>query len=166
MSRNRVIGRDGQLPWHMPADLRRFKQRTMGHAIIMGRKTWDALKGVPLAGRINIVLTRDQSFSTDAAVVVHSLQEAIAAAKQASPSAEEIFVAGGAEVYRIALPIADRIDLTVIDTDVIDGDAHFPEFEHDRQWQLKSEKHCPADDRHAAAYAFRTYQRLQAETTV
>ncbi len=164
MSRNRVIGRDGKLPWHMPADLRRFKQRTTGHAVIMGRKTWDTLNGRPLPGRANIVVTRDAAFSAEGVIVVHSMDGAIDAARRERPDADEIFVAGGAEIYRLALPMADRIDLTVIDMDVIDGDAHFPPFEHDSRWRLQREERHPADDRQAVGLVFCEYQRLPTPT--
>lgn len=164
MSRNRVIGRKGALPWHLPADLARFKQRTMGHAVIMGRKTWAAIpeKFRPLPGRTNIVITRERSYRAEGAIVVHSLDESLDAARTAHPRDEELFVAGGAEIYRLALPVANRIDLTLVDTVIDDGDAFFPEFEGDPAWRLLREEAHAADDRHAVGFAFREYERKRA----
>jgi dihydrofolate reductase len=162
MSRNRVIGRGGALPWRMPADLRRFKQRTLGHAVIMGRRTWDALGGRPLPGRSNIVITRDGSLSAAGAIVTHSINDAIRAAQSAPANQEEVFITGGEEIFRQALPLADVIDLTVIDVNIPDGDAFFPEFESDPAWRLISEQLHPADDAHEHAYAFRRYERSRA----
>jgi dihydrofolate reductase len=159
MSRNRVIGRAGALPWRLPADLKRFKQRTMGHAVIMGRKTWDTLKGVPLPGRTNIVITRDRSLHAPGAVVTDSLDAALGAARAAHPDAGEIFIAGGAEIYRLALPKADCIDMTLVDVTISDGDAFFPEFEGEAAWQLAREERHAADARHEFAFAFREYVR-------
>jgi dihydrofolate reductase len=161
MSRNRVIGRKGALPWRIPADLKRFKQRTMGHAVIMGRKTWEALKGRALAGRTNIVITRDRGFQAPGAMVVHSLDDALRAARQAHPDQAEVFITGGEEIFRLALPITDVIDLTVIDTNIDDGDAFFPEFERAASWRLVSDEPHPADDKHAHAYTFKRYERVQ-----
>ncbi len=159
MSRNRVIGRGNALPWRMPADMQRFKRRTMGGAVIMGRRTWDTMNGKPLPERTNIVVTRDAGFTAAGVIVTHDIDEAIRAAREAHPDAAEIFIVGGAEIYRLALPLADRIDLTVIETNIADGDAHFPEFEQDAQWRLQREESHPADERNAFAYAFRTYER-------
>lgn len=163
MSRNRVIGRKGQLPWHLPTDLERFKARTMGHAVIMGRKTWEGIpeKFRPLPGRSNIVITRERSYRAAGATVVHALDEALNAARQAHPRDEELFIAGGAEIYRLALPVADRIDLTLVDTTIADGDAFFPEFEADSAWRLVREESHSADDRHAFGFAFREYERVR-----
>lgn len=158
MSRNRVIGRGGRLPWHLPADLQRFKRRTMGSAVIMGRKTW-ATMNKPLPGRTNVVITRDASFQAQGATVVCSLNDALAAARAAHPNAAEIFVVGGAEIYRLALAQADRIDLTLIEAVITDGDAFFPEFESDSTWRLVSSEQHAADDRHEFAYAFLSYER-------
>jgi dihydrofolate reductase len=159
MSRNRVIGRKGALPWRMPADLKRFKQRTIGHAVIMGRKTWAALQGRPLPGRSNIVITRDREFQASGATVVHSLDQALQGARQAHPDESEVFITGGEEIFRLALPIADVIDLTVVDTTIEDGDAFFPEFERDAAWRLVSDERHFADDKHAHAFSFRRYER-------
>ena len=121
MAANRVIGANGALPWHLPEDLRRFRAVTMGHHLIMGRSTFESI-GRPLPGRTSIVLTRDPGASFPGALVAHSLPEAIACA-DGDP---EVFVIGGEQVFRAALPIADRILLTEIRLEV-DGDTVFPD---------------------------------------
>lgn len=162
MSRNRVIGRGGGLPWRMPADMQRFKRRTMGHAVIMGRRTWASMNG-PLSGRSNIVLTRDAGFAANGAIVVRSLDEALSAARQAQPDSDEVFIVGGADIYRLVLPRASRIDLTLIDAVIADGDTFFPEFEEDGTWRLVNEERHPADARNPHAFAFQEYERVSAD---
>jgi dihydrofolate reductase len=161
MSRNRVIGRRGELPWHLPADLARFKRRTMGLPVIMGRKTWAAIpeRFRPLPGRTNIIITREPGYAAEGAIVTHSLDEALAAARTAAPVATEVFIAGGAEVYRRALPVADRIDVTLVEATIADGDAFFPEFESDSSWRMVCEERHAADTKHASGYVFRQYER-------
>jgi dihydrofolate reductase len=122
---NGVIGRDGAMPWHLPEDLKRFKRMTVGHPVIMGRKTFAAI-GRPLPGRHNIVLTRDSRFRADGVTVAANLAEAIAAAGlDPRARAHTLFVIGGAEVYAQALPLAARVELTRVHA-APDGDAHFP----------------------------------------
>jgi dihydrofolate reductase len=125
LARNGVIGIANRLPWHLPEDLQHFKVLTMGQAVIMGRKTWESLppKFRPLPGRHNIVVTRDAAYVAAGATVVHSLEEAVAAAGDTAA-----FVIGGAELYRQALSLCDRLELTEIDADFA-GDAHFPPFD-------------------------------------
>lgn len=120
---NGVIGSGNRIPWQMPCEQRRFKETTMGHVLIMGRKTWDSLAR-PLPGRRNIVVTRDISFVALGAEVVHSLQEALTAA---GPQAEKVFVIGGEQLYSVALDRADTIILSRLDQ-AFDGDAFFPPF--------------------------------------
>jgi dihydrofolate reductase len=120
-SRNGIIGADGGLPWHLPSDLKRFKETTLGKPIIMGRKTWESLQRRPLPGRMNIVLTRQKNFAAEGAVVVASADAAVSAAGEAP----EICVIGGGEIYRMFLPLADRIYLTEVDIDV-NGDTYAP----------------------------------------
>ncbi len=152
MSENRVIGQDGALPWRLPLDMRHFKDLTTGHTVIMGRKTFETLPAA-LPNRRNIVMTRDASYHPDGAEVARSLDDAL----QRAAGDDEVFVAGGGEVYRLALPRADRLYLTFVHISV-DGDTHFPPFD-DRQWRLvRDERHEP-DDRHAHAFSFRTYER-------
>lgn len=122
MARNRVIGRDNALPWHIPADLRRFRDLTLGHTVIMGRKTYESI-GKPLPGRRTVVVTRQEGYAVPGCIVVHSLEAALAAAD----CADEVFICGGGELYAEALPLAERIYLTVVSLEVA-GDAVFPEL--------------------------------------
>jgi dihydrofolate reductase len=138
MARNRVIGRDNRLPWHLPADLRRFKRLTMGHTMILGRKTFESV-GRPLPGRPMIVVTRQEGYAPEGVRVAHSVQEALAMAQ----GEDEVFVAGGAEIYRQTLPVADRLHLTVIEEDFA-GDTWFPEYD-EAQWEVvEREDHGPS----------------------
>ena len=146
MSENRVIGRAGAVPWRLPEDMRFFKETTTGHTVIMGRKTFETLPA-PLTNRHNVVVTSRRSYAVpDGVTVVHSLDEALAT----GPREEEVFVAGGEEIYRQALPRADRIYLTVVHRSV-DGDTFFPEFD-DSQWDLVRD-----DER--GEFSFRLYER-------
>lgn len=145
MAENRVIGRDGVVPWDLPADMRYFRTVTTGHTVIMGRKTFESLVG-PLKERHNVVVTRRGDWSADGVTVAHSLEEALAAAEGEA----EVFVAGGAEIYEQALPVADRIYLTVVHR-TIEGDTCFPEFDAD-EWELVR------DDKHEL-FSFRLYER-------
>ncbi len=153
MARNRVIGRDGQLPWRLPDDMAHFMKHTRGHAVIMGRRTFDTLDG-PLPNRNNIILTRQRDLAVNGATIVHTLEQAIAAAGDD----DEPFIAGGEDIYRLALPRADRIYLTVVHASP-DGDTRFPPFDAS-DWQIVENIHHPADDRHTHAFDFLTYQRI------
>lgn len=123
-----VIGKDNGLLWHLPADLKRFKQLTNGHPVIMGRRTWESLpeKVRPLPGRTNIVVTRSTDYEAVGAIVVHTFEDALEKAKVA-PGSEEICVIGGGEIYRLALPHADRLYLTLVD-DPTPGTVTFPDY--------------------------------------
>jgi dihydrofolate reductase len=152
MARNRVIGINNTLPWHLPADLKHFKALTMGHHIVMGRKTYESI-GKPLPGRTSVVVTRNADYAQPGVIVVNSLEAAIAACGDDA----EIFVIGGAELYRQAIVLADRIYLTEIDAD-ISGDAHFTEL--DRNLWLETERisHAP-DEKNLHPYQFVVYDR-------
>ena len=152
LARNRVIGRGNRLPWHLPDDLRHFKRLTLGRPIIMGRRTWESLPGL-LPDRTHIVVTRDPAYRADGALVVHSLDDAVAAA-----GAEEAFVVGGAELYALALPRASRLYLTLLEAEV-EGDAFFPAIDP-MQWQEVAREPHAADERHAYAFAFVTLERV------
>lgn len=132
-ARNGVIGHNNTLPWHLPEDLAHFKATTLGQPVIMGRKTWDSLpvKFRPLPGRMNIVVTRQTDWQSDGAHVVHSVDEAL----QACPTEAQPWVIGGAELYRLAMPLATRVVVTEIDADY-EGDAFAPEL--DATWQEAS----------------------------
>jgi dihydrofolate reductase len=136
---NGVIGQRGQIPWRIPADLKHFKAVTMGKPCIMGRKTWDSLPRKPLPGRTNIVLTRDENFCEERAVVVHALEEALARAEAESPA--EVAVIGGADVYLAALPRAVRIHLTEVHGE-FEGDVHLPEFNPLKWKEVAREDHA------------------------
>ena len=123
--KKRVIGTKGGMPWYIPEELKRFKEITMGHPILMGRKTHQSI-GKPLGGRTNIVITRDPAFKEEGVTVVSSLDEALRLAKLALGN-DEIFVIGGGEIYKQALPLADKLYLTVIDKE-IGGDTFFPDY--------------------------------------
>lgn len=135
MARNRAIGIDNKLPWRLPEDLKHFKTLTLGHHILMGRKTWESLPG-KLPGRTSVVITRSRDLQVPDCIVAHSIEEAIAACS----GDEEVFFIGGAELYRQALDIADRLYLTEIHQD-FEGDAWFPEFDP-AQWQESERKPC------------------------
>jgi dihydrofolate reductase len=151
-SRNGVIGRGNQLPWRIPEDLKRFKALTLGHAVIMGRKTFASL-GRPLPGRDNIVVTRSADFSAPGCHVVPSLEAALAAAGRAS----EVFVIGGAEIYARAMPLASRLQLTEVDVS-IDGDAYFPDFDRSA-WREVSREPGSTAGPDSLRYDFVTYER-------
>ncbi|MDQ8022434.1 MAG: dihydrofolate reductase [Moraxellaceae bacterium] len=155
VAKNGVIGRDNTLPWRLPEDLKRFKALTLGHPIIMGRKTWDSL-GRPLPGRENIVITRQAGFAAEGARVVHGLQEAI----EACADKDTAFIIGGAQLYTQALPQADLLFLTEVDAEV-EGDALFPPFDRLAFSETARAFHA-ADERHDHAYSFVDYARIPA----
>lgn len=154
MAENHVIGRDGGLPWHLPKDLQYFKKITVDHTVIMGRRTFDEVKR-PLANRRNVVISRNPDFQPGGVTVVPSLDEALAL----GATEEEVFVIGGGEIFRLALPRADRLYLTVVHARV-EGDTRFPDFEHDG-WVLEEEERHPADEKHAWPFTFRVYSRIR-----
>lgn len=152
MATNRTIGINNTLPWRIPEDLKRFKAQTMGHHIIMGRKTYDSI-GKPLPGRTTVIVTRNPALQVNGCLVAHSLQEAIAACRNDN----EIFVVGGAELYAQALPLADMLYLTEIRQDV-EGDARFPEFDR-AAWTETSRETCSQLEPQPLNYDFVTYTR-------
>jgi dihydrofolate reductase len=155
MARNHVIGHDNALPWRLPADLKHFKTVTWGKPILMGRKTFESI-GKPLPGRANLVLTRDRGWMAAGVLVVHSLDEALERV-QDSP---ELAGIGGAEVFRLLMPLATRIHLTRIDAD-IPGDTVFPPIDHS-QWVELDTRQLPADERNAFDMKFVTLERVRA----
>ncbi len=153
MAENRVIGNGNALPWHLPADLKHFKARTLGKPIIMGRKTWESLPG-KLPDRTHIIITANPDYAVDGCEVVHSLDAAL----EAAGAVPEVMIVGGATLYAQALPLADRLYLTIVETEV-EGDASFPEFDQ-LQWQeLMRERHS-SDERNPYAYSFLTLSRI------
>ncbi|WP_199824518.1 dihydrofolate reductase [Metapseudomonas resinovorans] len=157
LAQNRVIGRDNQLPWHLPADLKHFKAMTLGKPIIMGRKTWDSL-GRPLPGRLNLVVSRQRSLVLEGAEVFPSLEAAIerADAWAREEEAEELMLIGGAELYAQGLAQADRLYLTRVEL-APEGDAFFPEVSQ-QEWRLASSiEHEATTD--TPAYAFEVWEK-------
>jgi len=152
MARNRVIGRDNRLPWHLPADLRHFKELTLGKPIIMGRKTWESLPGL-LPDRRHIVVTRQQDYVARNAETAPDLESAIALAGDA----DEVMIVGGANLYEQALAIAGRLYMTLIDAE-IEGDAYFPEFDMN-DWKIIGESEMPADEKNRYDLRFLTLER-------
>lgn len=152
MDRNRLIGNANALPWKLPADMQWFRKQTMGKPILMGRKTFESI-GKPLPGRDNIVLTRQTGLSIEGCYVVTSLEEAMASVADA----DEIMVIGGAEIYRLLLPWADRLYCTLIDAE-FEGDAWFPEFDLNA-WKLQLVEAHEPDDNSDYPYRFVIYER-------
>jgi dihydrofolate reductase len=159
VSSNGVIGRDGGLPWHLPADLKHFKRTTMGHHLIIGRRTWEEV-GEPLPGRTMVVVTRSRRFAPEGAQVVRSVERALELAAED----EEPFIGGGSQIYRIALArdLVDRIYLTRIHAEV-EGDTFFPDFDLE-EWKLVSEEHHEADDRNEFDFSFLVYERKRSDS--
>lgn len=152
LAENGVIGRDGNLPWHLPKDLQHFKRLTIGGVLLMGRRTWDSI-GRPLPRRRSLVLSRDSAFQPEGAEVFGHLDSALAEAREAP----EVFVIGGAAVYAATLSRAHRLYLTQVHADV-SGDVYFPAFDQE-DWSLVEEEHHEADPRHLFPFSFRTYTR-------
>jgi len=154
VSANGVIGRDGGLPWYLPADLKHFKRTTMGHHLIVGRRTWEEV-GKPLPGRTMVVVTRSRRFAPDGAQVAHSVEQALELAAED----DEPFIGGGSQIYRIALArdLVDRVHLTRIHAEV-EGDTFFPEIDFG-EWELVSEEHHEADEKNEFDYSFLVYER-------
>jgi dihydrofolate reductase len=157
MARNRVIGANGAIPWHLPNELKLFKTLTMGHHIVMGRRTYESI-GRLLPGRTTVIVTRQPDYRAPGALVAHSLEEAIAVCAGDA----EVFVIGGAELYRAALPRADRIYLTTVDAEP-PGDTFMPELDL-ADWRETSTQAFSADDRHRYGYRFAVYDRVRHNT--
>lgn len=162
MSANRVIGINNSLPWHLPNDLKYFKQATMGKPIVMGRKTFESI-GKPLPGRRNIVITRDTDYQAEGIDVVTSLEAAISLGEDIClvDGQEEVMVIGGAQIYQLALEKADRLYVTHVDAE-INGDAYFPEVEWP-SFTLVAEEAFAAEGANPYDYRFSIYQRTSAK---
>jgi dihydrofolate reductase len=159
--KNRGLGFGNKLPWNLPDDLKRFKEITRGHTVIMGRKTYDSLGRSPtgepmgrlLPERKNIIITRDTSYKVDGATIAHSIEEAIEEVK----NEDEAFVIGGAEILKLALPYVDKMYLTHVDAEV-EADSFFPEINWE-EWKTVSEEFHPKDDRHLYDFTYRVYEK-------
>lgn len=152
-SANHVIGVRGELPWHLPNDFKYFKETTLGKPIVMGRRTWDSI-GRALPGRLNIVMTRQADFAADGAICARSPEQAMEHAGEA----DELMIIGGGEIYSRFMPLATRIYLTRVNTE-LDGDTFFEPLDTS-SWSLRSSEAHIADERHAFDYEFRVYDRL------
>ena|SRR5215210_6496194 len=153
-SENNVIGKNNQLPWHLPNDLKYFKNLTWGMPIFMGRKTFDSI-GKVLPGRISIVITRNKDWQHQGADVVHSIEEAIQKAEDYG--VKEIFVIGGAEIFKTSLPVANRLYLTRIH-ERFEGDVFFPDIS-ETEWELTSSRYCEADEKNSYNHTYQVWNR-------
>jgi dihydrofolate reductase len=158
LATNGVIGRDNGIPWRLSTDLKRLKALTMGHHLIMGRKTYESV-GRPLPGRTIVVITRDSDYAADGVKVVHTLEDAIRIAAEAGDA--EPFIAGGAVIYELAMHRADRMYLTRVHAEV-SGDTVFPEFDDVSEWHLTDAEHFEADEKNEYPFSFLTYDRAGA----
>jgi len=157
LTKNRVIGKNNDLPWHLPDDMKYFMNTTKAHHVIMGRKNYESIpeKFRPLPNRTNIVITRQNNFHAPTCSVVNTLEEGIAIARAAGE--KELFIIGGSEIYALGMRWADQLYLTEIDA-TLDGDTYFPSFDKS-EWSEQSRTHHEADARHAYAFDFVVYKK-------
>ena len=151
--KNQLIGSNNNLPWHLPADLKHFKSITMGHHMIMGRKTFESI-GKPLPGRVSVVVTRNKDYVMEGCHVVYSIEDAI----KFCENEEEVFIIGGAEIFEYTMPLAAKLYVTQIHHE-FEGDTWFPEI-WGNEWELISKQLHPADDKNEYAYSFLSYRRI------
>lgn len=152
-SENRVLGLNGEIPWHLPDDFKRFKELTSGHYIIMGRKTFESFPK-PLPNRTHVILTKQKDYiAPDGCIVVNNVLDAITVC----PVGEEIFVIGGGEIYKKFIELVDKIDLTVVHGE-FEGDAFFPKL-NEFIWDLQTKVHHPIDEKHKYAFTHITYEK-------
>jgi len=154
VAKNNVIGKDNDIPWYLPADLKYFKKITTGHHIVMGRKCYESI-GRPLPKRTNVIVTRNPFFIATGCLIAHNVAEAVALAK--ANGDEEVFIIGGGQIYEIALPHVDRVYLTEVDLEV-DGDIFFPEMDL-QNWTLIKETNHKADEKNEYDYTFKILER-------
>jgi len=154
VAKNNVIGKDNDIPWYLPADLKYFKKITTGHHIVMGRKCYESI-GRPLPKRTNVIVTRNPFFIATGCLIAHNVAEAVALAK--ANGEEEVFIIGGGQIYEIALPHVDRVYLTEVDLEV-DGDIFFPEMDL-QNWTLIKETNHKADEKNEYDYTFKILER-------
>ena len=158
MAKGRVIGADNGMPWHLPADLKHFKQTTLGKPVIMGRKTYESI-GRALPGRTNIVVSSQSGYALEDAIVVSSPEDALNVATTSPDAAEEVMVIGGGKIYETYLPSAKTLYLTFIELDV-EGDTCFPDYEAQASWKETERQNNQPDERNPHAYAFVTLERV------
>lgn len=157
MSANHAIGKDNQLPWHLPNDLKFFKKTTLGKPVLMGRKTYESL-GKPLPGRLNIVLSRSKNLELPEDVLLYNSLEA-AVERLKKDQHEEGFIIGGGKIFEQSMDMLDRLYITQVHTTIPDADAFFPEVDHSH-WKLVWEEAHEADEKHAYAYTFQQHERV------
>jgi dihydrofolate reductase len=157
IDKNLAIGKDNDVPWHLPDDLKYFKRKTLNHHIIMGRKTFESIGYKPLPRRTNIVVTRNPFFVATNCLVVGSVEEGLNIAREHGE--EEAFILGGGDIYRLSLPYLDRIYLTEIDAEVEGAEVFFPAFDSTK-WKLVSSEPHPADSQHEFSFSFNVYERV------
>ena len=155
IANNNALGKDNKLIWHLPADLKRFKKVTSGHCVIMGRKTFESL-GKPLPNRTNIIITRNKNYKAEGCIVVNSLDQAIETAKKEDSNP---FILGGAEIYKQAITIADKLDVTFVHHS-FDADAFFPEIDFSI-WKQESREDFKADEKNNYNFSFVTYTKKE-----
>ncbi len=157
VAENRVIGKDNDLVWRLPDDMKYFMETTRGYHVIMGRKNYESIphKFRPLPNRTNLIVTRQKNYQAEGCIITHSIAEALAYSR--AHGQQEVFIIGGGQIYRQALPLADKLYLTEIKHSFA-GDAFFPEFDK-TQWQETSRLAHPVDDRHQYAFDFVIYER-------
>ena len=161
ISENGVIGRIDTLPWHLSADLKRFKRLTMGHSLIMGRRTYESI-GRPLPGRTSIVLTSNQEFQAAGCLMAANFKHGLELAKQHDTEDDKkVFIVGGRSVYEVAEPLADRLYLTVVHAQ-IEGDTYFPHIDW-KNWSLVEEQRHPKDPDNDWDYSFKTFERAKTD---
>ena len=153
VAQNGVIGNNNDLIWHLPKDLKHFKNLTKGHTLIMGRKTWESIGAKPLPNRRHIIITRNLDYETEGAEVVSTIDEAL----ELAHGDEKVFVAGGGEIYQLTLPYIKRMELTIVHNN-FQGDTMFPEFDESEWTTTFSERH-EADEKHAWPFTFVTLER-------
>lgn len=156
-AKNNVIGKDNQLPWHLPGDLKHFKKTTVGHHVIMGRKSFESM-GKPLSNRTSIVITRNKNYTVpEGHYVVHDLSSALEVTL--SKSLNQVFILGGAEIFILALPFVDELIITEVNA-IPEGDTFFPSVNYD-QWKKISHRNFYKDEKNKYDYSFQTYQRKE-----
>ena len=152
-SQNNALGKDNKIIWHLPDDFKRFKELTSGHHIIMGRKTFESFPK-PLPNRTHVLITRQKNYNPEGCIVVNSIEDAF----EICPKNEDVFLIGGAEIYKLGLPFTDKIELTFIN-ETFEADAFFPEIDFS-EWKLTNEEFHPKDEKHGHDFSFQTYIRL------
>lgn len=151
-AQNNALGKDNQLVWHLPDDFKRFKKLTTGHYIILGRKTFESFPK-PLPNRTHVIITRNKNYQAEGCIVVNSLQEAL----QKVPQGQDIFIIGGAQIYKQSMHLSDKIELTRVHT-TCEADAFFPEINL-QEWQLVNEEYHPKDENHQFDFTYQTFEK-------